>query len=81
MIKKHVPGLAKLLKPVAAAYTHVAGYRQMGLKYDDLLMEEREDVQKVSGRQNRLGQAGVIGMDCKEHRMHEIRLEKRTEEA
>lgn len=24
-----------------------SGYRAMGLKYDDLLMEEREDVQKV----------------------------------
>lgn len=44
-----MPALARLLKPVAAAYTHIAGYRQMGLKYDDLLIEEREDVQKVSG--------------------------------
>ena len=36
-----------MLKPVASAYTHIAGYRQMGLKYDDLIVEEREDVQKV----------------------------------
>lgn len=43
-----MPGLAKMLKPVASAYTHIAGYRQMGLKYDDLIIEEREDVQKVS---------------------------------
>jgi hypothetical protein len=37
-----------MLKPVASAYTHLAGYRQMGLKYDDLIIEEREDVQKVN---------------------------------
>jgi len=49
LIKSKMPALARLLKPVAAAYTHIAGYRQMGLKYDDLLIEEREDVQKVSG--------------------------------
>ena len=47
LIKSYTPGLAKMLKPVAAAYTHIAGYRQVGLKYDDLIIEEREDVQKV----------------------------------
>ncbi len=36
-----------MLKPVATAYARAAGHRKMGLKYDDLLMEEREDVQKV----------------------------------
>jgi len=60
-----MPGLAKLLKPVAAAYTHVAGYRQMGLKYDDLLMEEREDVQKVGrvwfGSMDLCGFGGLAG--------------------
>ena len=45
---KRVPALAKMLKPVAAAYTHLAGYRQMGLKYDDILIEENPEVQKVS---------------------------------
>ncbi|KAK1922590.1 putative ubiquinol--cytochrome-c reductase [Papiliotrema laurentii] len=50
IIKQKMPGLAKMLKPVASAYTHIAGYRQMGLKYDDLIVEEREDVQKALGR-------------------------------
>jgi hypothetical protein len=39
-----------MLKPVAAAYTHLAGYRQLGLKYDDILIEENPEVQKVSVR-------------------------------
>lgn len=47
-IKQYMPGLAKALKPVAAFYTHLAGYRQMGLKYDDLIVEESATVQKVS---------------------------------
>ncbi|KAK0387367.1 hypothetical protein NLU13_5680 [Sarocladium strictum] len=38
------PWLAKMLEPVAAWYTGSAGYRQMGLRYDDLLEEEREEV-------------------------------------
>jgi hypothetical protein len=71
MLKKHVPGLAKLLKPVAAAYTHVAGYRQMGLKYDDLLMEEREDVQKVSGIWS-IGLGHEFGRLSKGYRSQEV---------
>jgi hypothetical protein len=37
----------KSLKPLANAYAHITGYRQHGLRYDDLIIEEREDVQKV----------------------------------
>jgi ubiquinol-cytochrome c reductase subunit 7 len=40
--------LFKALKPVAELYAKASGHRSMGLKWDDLLMEEREDVQKVS---------------------------------
>lgn len=42
------PGLFNSLKPVANAYARAAGYRKVGLKYDDLIMEERYDVEKVS---------------------------------
>jgi len=37
-------------KPVSLWYANLAGYRRMGLKYDDLLIEERDDVQKALGR-------------------------------
>lgn len=36
------------MKPLANAYAQAAGFRQVGLRYDDILIEEREDVQKVS---------------------------------
>ncbi|PHH61251.1 hypothetical protein CDD81_629 [Ophiocordyceps australis] len=39
------PWLAKMLKPVAHWYADAAGYRKLGLRYDDLLEEEREAVQ------------------------------------
>jgi len=39
-----------MLKPFANAYANAAGYRKMGLRYDDLIMEEREDVQKALSR-------------------------------
>jgi len=42
--------LTRWLKPVAIWYSGLAGYRKMGLKYDDLLVEEREDVQRALGR-------------------------------
>jgi len=35
------------VKPVANAYAHIAGYRQMGLRYDDLIQEENMQMQKV----------------------------------
>ncbi|KAJ7581071.1 cytochrome bd ubiquinol oxidase subunit [Mycena floridula] len=42
--------LSKWLTPLAKWYTQRMGYRQYGLKYDDILVEEREDVQKALGR-------------------------------
>lgn len=41
------PTLLKFLKPVANAYVNAAGYRKVGLKYDDLLEEETPEMQKV----------------------------------
>ena len=38
----------KALKPLANYYAKACGYRKVGLRYDDLLIEEREDMQKVS---------------------------------
>jgi len=38
------------LKPVSLWYANLAGYRKRGLTYDDLLVEERDDVQKALGR-------------------------------
>ncbi|EKM55722.1 uncharacterized protein PHACADRAFT_144432 [Phanerochaete carnosa HHB-10118-sp] len=43
-------GLYKWVKPFADWYAGVAGYRKIGLKYDDLLVEEREDVQRALTR-------------------------------
>jgi len=42
--------LSRWLKPVSVWYANLAGYRRMGLRYDDLLIEERDDVQKALGR-------------------------------
>ncbi|KFA61388.1 hypothetical protein S40285_03607 [Stachybotrys chlorohalonatus IBT 40285] len=39
------PWLVKALTPIANWYTGAAGYRQVGLRYDDLLEEEREATQ------------------------------------
>lgn len=47
-IKSSFSGFYKALKPLANAYAQAAGFRQVGLRYDDILIEEREDVQKVS---------------------------------
>ncbi|KAI0713224.1 ubiquinol-cytochrome-c reductase complex subunit 6 [Earliella scabrosa] len=38
------------LKPVADWYANVAGHRKVGLKYDDLLVEERPDVERALAR-------------------------------
>ncbi|KAI0693716.1 ubiquinol-cytochrome-c reductase complex subunit 6 [Cytidiella melzeri] len=43
-------GLYKWLKPFASWYAGLSGYRRMGLKYDDLLVEERPDVQRALNR-------------------------------
>lgn len=47
-LKTRLSGFYKALKPLANAYAQAAGFRQVGLRYDDILIEEREDVQKVS---------------------------------
>ncbi|KAM0555067.1 hypothetical protein ACHAPJ_006416 [Fusarium lateritium] len=44
------PWLAKLFKPAATWYVNAAGYRQMGLRYDDLLEEENDVAQKALKR-------------------------------
>ncbi|GAA6024442.1 hypothetical protein JCM10207_005763 [Rhodosporidiobolus poonsookiae] len=38
------------LKPLADRYAHLCGYRQVGLKAEDLLLEENAVVQKALGR-------------------------------
>lgn len=47
---KTSPLLMRFLRPVSNAYANSAGYRRLGLKYDDLLIEENETAQKVSER-------------------------------
>ncbi len=47
-------GLYKLLKPVADAYSSLSGYRRVGLKYDDILIEETPLVQKVGSSPNKV---------------------------
>lgn len=42
-----MPSLYKALIPISKAYVNAAGYRKVGLKYDDLIIEERLDVEKV----------------------------------
>lgn len=42
-----MPSLYKALIPISKAYVNAAGYRKVGLKYDDLIIEERRDVEKV----------------------------------
>ncbi|KAH6891443.1 cytochrome b-c1 complex subunit 7 [Thelonectria olida] len=44
------PWLASFFKPVASWYTNAAGYRQLGLRYDDLLEEENDTAQKALKR-------------------------------
>ncbi|KAI0340635.1 ubiquinol-cytochrome-c reductase complex subunit 6 [Trametopsis cervina] len=43
-------GTYKWFKPFAQWYAGLMGYRRLGLKYDDLLVEERPDVQRALGR-------------------------------
>lgn len=42
------PALMKYMAPLGERYKQASGYRQIGLKYDDLIPEENEIVQKVS---------------------------------
>lgn len=44
------PALMRVLKPVANAYANATGHRQMGLRYDDLIIEESDRVQKALSR-------------------------------
>ncbi|KAI1350638.1 cytochrome b-c1 complex subunit 7 [Xylaria sp. FL0043] len=44
------PWLRNLLKPLAGWYANAAGYRQLGLLADDLILEENEDVLKALAR-------------------------------
>ncbi|PWN47108.1 14 kDa subunit of cytochrome bd ubiquinol oxidase [Violaceomyces palustris] len=44
------PSLLRVIKPVANAYANATGYRQVGLKYDDLIVEENPRVQKALKR-------------------------------
>ncbi|KAK4032477.1 cytochrome b-c1 complex subunit 7 [Parachaetomium inaequale] len=44
------PWLMNMLKPLAGWYANAAGYRQLGLKADDLLVEESEPVLKAVAR-------------------------------
>ncbi|KAH9951365.1 ubiquinol-cytochrome-c reductase complex subunit 6 [Amylocystis lapponica] len=42
--------LYRWVKPVADWYADLSGYRKVGYKYDDLLPEERDDVQRALKR-------------------------------
>ncbi|CAL1704099.1 unnamed protein product [Somion occarium] len=42
--------LRRWIKPFADWYVGLAGYRKVGLRYDDLLVEERDDVQRALTR-------------------------------
>ncbi|KZV85747.1 hypothetical protein EXIGLDRAFT_725550 [Exidia glandulosa HHB12029] len=44
------PGLLRVLKPVANWYVGAAGWRKLGLRYDDLIADENEVVQKALSR-------------------------------
>ncbi|KAM0333360.1 hypothetical protein ACHAQA_002021 [Verticillium albo-atrum] len=44
------PSLLNFLRPVANWYSNTSGYRQVGLRYDDLYEEEREEVGKALKR-------------------------------
>ncbi|KAI0426593.1 cytochrome b-c1 complex subunit 7 [Xylaria sp. FL1042] len=44
------PWLRNLLMPLAGWYSNAAGYRQLGLRADDLIVEEDEDVLKALAR-------------------------------
>ncbi|ROT41513.1 cytochrome b-c1 complex subunit 7 [Sodiomyces alkalinus F11] len=44
------PGLRSLFRPLTNWYGGATGHRQLGLRFDDLLEEEREDVAKALTR-------------------------------
>ncbi|KAF8242223.1 ubiquinol-cytochrome c reductase complex 14 kDa protein [Wilcoxina mikolae CBS 423.85] len=47
---KSRPGLYKVMRPLADKYLDLAGYRKVGLVYDDLIAEENDVVQKALKR-------------------------------
>ncbi|KAL6942679.1 Cytochrome b-c1 complex subunit 7, mitochondrial [Hanseniaspora osmophila] len=44
------PSLSKIAIPVASAFGYLSGYRELGLRYNDLLSEENEIVQTALRR-------------------------------
>ncbi|KAL1953259.1 hypothetical protein VTO42DRAFT_3347 [Malbranchea cinnamomea] len=40
-----IPWVARTMQPVSKWYVNAAGYRQLGLRYDDLIPEENDTVQ------------------------------------
>ncbi|CCJ31163.1 unnamed protein product [Pneumocystis jirovecii] len=42
--------LATFLRPIAEGYVNLAGYRKIGLKYDDLIPEENDAMQSALKR-------------------------------
>ncbi|KAI0386599.1 14 kDa subunit of cytochrome bd ubiquinol oxidase [Hypomontagnella monticulosa] len=44
------PWLRNMLTPIASWYSNAAGYRQLGLRADDLIVEENENVIKALKR-------------------------------
>ncbi|KAK6197970.1 ubiquinol-cytochrome c reductase complex 14 kDa protein [Scheffersomyces amazonensis] len=44
------PTLSKIVTPIARAFVAYAGYREMGLKFNDLIMEETPIAQKAISR-------------------------------
>ncbi|KAJ5787263.1 hypothetical protein N7457_002253 [Penicillium paradoxum] len=44
------PWLKRWMTPLSNWYTDAAGYRRLGLKFDDLIPEESENVQKAIKR-------------------------------
>ncbi|KAL1853457.1 Cytochrome b-c1 complex subunit 7, mitochondrial [Paecilomyces lecythidis] len=44
------PALTRFLMPIAEWYTNAAGYRRLGLRYDDLIPEESDTVQTAIKR-------------------------------
>ncbi|CAH2353687.1 cytochrome b-c1 complex subunit 7 [[Candida] railenensis] len=44
------PTLSKIITPIAKTFVSYAGYREMGLKFNDLLLEETPIMQKAISR-------------------------------
>ncbi|TIC26159.1 14 kDa subunit of cytochrome bd ubiquinol oxidase [Wallemia mellicola] len=42
--------LRKTLEPIGKGYLSLAGFRQVGLRYDDLIQEENDEMQKALAR-------------------------------